>query len=774
MSRLTGFAHAAYQFRELHNNTHREPGEAAIRAGEENMKSQAKTIALRGVSTAAIAFSAALISAPASAQIDEIVVTATKRSESVQSIPVAVTAFGSEELEKGRIQDLSEIADRTPSFSFQKADSTEQELIIRGIGTIRLDSASADPSVGLFIDEVYIGRRGTATPPVFDLQRVEVLRGPQGTLYGKNVVGGAVNLITARPEDTFGGALSASYGNYNAIQSDGYVTGPLANGIAGRLAFFQSSRDGYADNIMTGDELENLDQWGARGAVDVDFNERASLQLTGEWSYTENDGQSRYPVDAVSIDGPGTVRGFGGPATDDVRTSNHPFDPFEKTRTYGLTARFDYDMDWATLTYLSAWRYGNASDKFSQSGLASPPSLTDSIVGQYEEYSAYTQELRLTSNSSGPLNWIGGLYYYNETTNREDTNSATSFAFAGPGTTGDVLDGTYIYTQSAKTQNLAAFGEVNYDVTDAFTLTAGLRYTVDDKELKNKVNCLDYGAPGAIFCVAPLGPAEDQFDIQTEDDWSELTPKFAAEWRATENVFAYASATRGFKGGGWQGKPANETAALLSYNPETAWTYEAGVKTDWADGRFRFNASVFKTDFSDLQVEVLDDTGLTLVVSNAADAKINGVELETVFQPVQQLQLFGTASFLDTEYENFIDSTGRDLSGNQINRTPEFSYTVGFDFEQPVNDTYMVGARATYSWQDEFFWLPENINFEDSYGLLNGRVSFGPQDGNWEVAIWGKNVTDELYRLGIIPFAGDEFSRYGAPATYGVELSARF
>jgi len=723
--------------------------------------------------TASLAVIAAALATPAAAQVDEIIVTATKREESVQSIPVAVTAFGAEELEKARVFDISDVAARTPSFAFQKADSTEQELIIRGIGTIRLDSASADPSVGLFLDEVYVGRRGTATPPVFDLARAEVLRGPQGTLYGKNVVGGAVNLITARPEDTFSGAGSVSIGNYSAVQSSGHVTGPLTESVSARLAFFQSSRDGWAENVQTGDELEDLDQAALRGSMDIALSERARLELTGDWSYTETNGQSRFPVDDPNVPGTGTVRGFGFTGTD-VRTSNHPFDLFEKTRTHGLTAQLEYDFEGATLTWLSAMRYGKASDRFAQAGVTSPPSFTDSVVGQYEEYTGYTQELRLTSTTAGRFSWIGGLYYYHENTEREDTNSADSFAFSGPGTLGDILDGTYRYEQRAGVDNFAVFGEAGYAVTETVTLTAGVRYTVDRKELENRVNCLEFGGPGGILCAAPLGPASDQFDIATNESWSELTPKFAAEWQANENIFVYASATRGFKGGGWQGKPSNEAAALVSYDPEVAWTYEAGIKSDLADGKLRLNGSVFHTDFSDLQVEVLDDTGLTLIVDNAADAVISGVELEAFFSPTEQLNLFATASYLDTEYENFIDSSGADLSGNQINRTPETSYTVGFDFEQPVGNGYQINARGVYSWQDEFFWLPENINKEEAYGLLNGRIGFGPEDAKWEIAVWGKNITDETYRLGVIPFIGDVFSRFGAPQTYGVELSARF
>ena len=209
----------------------------------------------------------ALAQAPAETEIfglEEIVVTARKKAESLQNVPIAVTAIDGDALRASAMTDISDLASRTPSFTFQQQNALEQELFIRGIGTVRLNSATADPSVGVFLDEVYIGRRGTATPPIFDLERVEVLRGPQGTLFGKNVVGGAISFITARPRDEFEGYASVGMGNYGAIASQGYVTGALSDKVKARLSLYQNHHDGYSKNIVNGQELEDLESYAGR------------------------------------------------------------------------------------------------------------------------------------------------------------------------------------------------------------------------------------------------------------------------------------------------------------------------------------------------------------------------------------------------------------------------------------------------------------------------------------------------------------------------------
>jgi iron complex outermembrane receptor protein len=305
------------------------------------------------------------------------------------------------------------------------------------------------------------------------------------------------------------------------------------------------------------------------------------------------------------------------------------------------------------------------------------------------------------------------------------------------------------------------------------SLTVGGRYTNDDKKYRNRSECLDYGAqPGFVFCVAPLGA--EFWSIRTSKDWGEFTPKASLDWRANDDALLYVSAARGFKGGGWQGKPGTEAVALFPYDPETAWTYEVGAKTDWVNGRVRANVAIFHTEFDDLQVEQLDDTGLTLIIDNAASASIDGLELELLFRPWSALQLWLSGSYLDSEYKDFIDSAGNDLSGNRLARTPEFMLAGGVDYNVALTPVLTLDARVEYQWQDDMPWLVENTAYEASYGLLDARIALASRADGWEVALFGKNLTDELYRVDAIPFLGDVFSRFGAPRSYGVQFSKSF
>jgi iron complex outermembrane receptor protein len=734
-----------------------------------------------GISTPAAAENTSTPASLDNDQIEEVLVSARRRGdERLQDVPVAVSVLSDEALRKAGITDLAEVASRTPSFTFGQQIGNQQEVVIRGIGTLRLTGSAAEPSVGTFIDEVYVGRRGTATPPLFDLERVEVVRGPQGTLYGKNVVGGAVNLLTARPSYATSARVAVSYGQFDVFggrdlwEGSAYVTGALSNSVAARAAMYYRKHDGYSQNTLLDEQLDDQDSYAVRGSLLFQPTDALDIHVVADFSHNNSHGQSRRAVDDPSVPGLGAVVASG-LLSDNVRESDAPWTQWEDQDTAGLTARFDYRLGAGrTLTYLSAVRYGDFNGRYSLVGTRSPPSLTDAANGQREKYVGITQDLRLSSDGEGALRWVAGVYFLREDTDIIDNSIATSFlSVLGPGSVGDILDGQFIYDQENITKSSAAYGELSWAMTGALSLTVGGRYTYDDKDYRNRSECLDFGAqPNFIYCVAPLGA---QFwDIRTSKRWSEFTPRVSLDWRTSEDALLYVSAARGFKGGGWQGKPGTEAAARLPYDPEIAWTYEVGAKTRWADGRVLANIAVFHTSFDDLQVEQLDDAGLSLIIDNAASARIDGVELELQLRPVAALQLWLSGSYLDSEYRDFIDSAGNDLSGNRLARTPEFRLTGGVDYTMPVNSDLSLDTRVEYQWQDEMPWLVENTVFEDSYGLLDARVALQARAEQWEVAVFGKNLTDELYRLDAIPFLGDVFSRFGAPRSYGVQFTKSF
>jgi len=355
---------------------------------------------------------------------------------------------------------------------------------------------------------------------------------------------------------------------------------------------------------------------------------------------------------------------------------------------------------------------------------------------------------------------------------RQSRNTANSFLPGGPGSTRDTLDGDNRYIASSETTSYGVFGEIEYDIMPNLTLAVGGRYTTDDKSLDSRAEILSLGPDGDLYSPAPL---LEEYHITPSQDWSEFTPRVALEWKPNDDILVYGAYSTGYKGGGWQGAAPDAAAANKAYDPETATSWELGLKADWLNGRLRTNLALFRTDFEDLQVELLDDVSMTLIVANAADALIQGAEFEVKGRVTPWLTLSASGSLIDAEYQEYTDPLrGISYDGHRIQRTPEYQYTVAADVDYPINDQLSFIASANYSYQDQMYWGPENTNREDGYGQLNGRIGVASQDGRWSLTLWGRNITDELYRISVIPFAGDEVSLFGAPRTFGVRLGVRY
>ena len=731
-----------------------------------------------GVATIAIAAGlpamASAQSAPTNTQensyaIDEVTVTARRRQEAMQDVPLAVSAMGAEELRNQQISDVSQIAMQVPSFTFQSQNALESEMFIRGVGSARLNSATSDPSIGTFLDEIYIGRRGVATPPIFDLERIEVLRGPQGTIFGKNVVGGAINMITAKPTQEFDAGASVAVGNYSTIMADGFVSGPINEKLSARIAVNREQHDGYAHNVIRNEELEDLTSTAVRGTLLWEINDDMRLTVVADASKTDSGGSSRHAVDDPNSPGFGFITPN---ISTDPRTNYSPYEQYANRKTSGLMARFEWDIGNMSLVYLSGLRNGEGHIAWTQAGAGSPPSITDSTLRQYEDYKGLTQEVRLQSDPDKRLRWSTGAYFLREDVKRSSRNTAISFLPGGPGSTRDTLDGDNQFIASSKTQSYGVFGEFDFDLRENLTLSVGGRYSIDEKKLDSRAEILSLGPDGDLYSPAPL---LEEYRINPSKDWSQFTPRIALEWKPTDDILVYGAYSTGYKGGGWQGATPDRAAAQKAYDPEHANSYELGVKADWMNGRLRTNIAAFRTDFEDLQVELLDDVALTLVVANAANAVIQGLELEFKVRATHWLTLSASGSYIDATYKDYIDPLrGVNYGGNRIQRTPEYQYSLSADIDYPIHEKFNFIASANYSHQDTMFWGPENTNREPSYGMMNGRIGVAAPDGRWSLTVWGRNFTDELYRTSVIPFAGDEVSLFGAPKTYGLRLAVRY
>jgi iron complex outermembrane receptor protein len=836
-----------------------------------NFDASGRALKLRAIISGVLGAAAFGAAAPAAlaqqAQggLDEIVVTAQRRETNLQTTAVAITAYTGETLAEEKIFSAADLANSVPAFSLTALSPLDAELNIRGITNTRLDSPTADPSVGTFVDGAYVGRTGDYNFDLYDLERIEVIRGPQGVLLGKNVVGGALSIVTARPEFENSGKLLASYGNYDAMLLSGHVTGGLSENVAGRFSFQYRKRDGFAEDILHNRDVEDIESLQARAQFLWNGGD-SGWTVRGIFDYSQDESNG---INTVAVDG-----GTRSCETSYLRTNcTRPWsnlraylgitDPrkniaqsvqyagegrtqqFLERDNWGITLDVEKDLGSFTVNSLTSYRRVDSAQLYDQTG-AGPEALNWELarwqayiafvnakygtrpatsnngqflfaqpVGEAVVGRAFSQEFRFTSKpSDGRFDWIGGVYYKSDNNRKTDRFIGENFLgavipnAANPLST---LSGENRWFNDGDVENVAVFLQGGWKFTDTVKLNVGVRWTQDDKSGNAQGLVVATGdrfapndprpnvtieglcrrpdntvvSPTPATCVAPnrwVYSAGTGYSQDYAEKWTELTPQATLEWRATDETFLYATVAKGFKGGGYDDTPANPAQAATPFDPETVWNYEVGIKTDLLDNRLRLNADVFYMDYKNLQVTQTNAACLCNLTDNAASAEIKGVEAEFQFAATDALRLSLAGSYVDATYKDFLESaidpsTGQrlDSTGNQLQRTPETQISAGIDFTTGLGAwERALNFRLNYSWQSELYWATDNIAKEDAYGLLDARIGLAPDGAPWEVAVWGKNVTDELYRVNIISFFGEEVSQFGAPRTFGVDFTWKF
>jgi iron complex outermembrane receptor protein len=739
--------------------------------------------------------------------LEEVIVTANRREESLQSVAMAVSAFSEDMMRDQGIVDLKGITERTPGFTMGTFNPGQPQLYIRGIGSNE-DGAGGDQSVIVFIDEVYIGRSAGMDIDLFDLERVEVLRGPQGTLFGKNVVGGAVNMVTRKPTEETVMQVEATLGDYNARTLRGLVSGELSEGVYGKASFSTRRRDGYFESA-----LNSLPQWTGGKVEDTHdinsdsfrmglrFTPSEDLEINLSASHSEIDklGQPDHFIEPPSAPGLShTVSAALIPNYDNkIHTGLFDVAGYFKSTAKSVMGRIDWNInDDVMLTSITSFRNVDAenSDELGPGGVSGSGPLMNLYASvaplgsqilfganfYTDESDTITQELRFTSTDNGPLQWVGGLYYMEEETKRVES-IGVGIALQGidlnlaTGQPNQVVPGTpftllpYIPgsdDQFNTTTSMAIFGQVTYDITDKLSITAGARYTTEEKELDRT---------GKSDGLALLGAAIiGTFDFETSEDWSELTKKVSLQYQQTDDIFWYATYSEGFKSGGYQGMAATEIAASSPFDPEYATLYEAGVKSEWMDNKVRLNASIFTTDYEDLQIlqlllpDSLANAGVNtgvLVTQNAADAVIDGLELEFTAFPMENLTVQGSATWLDTEFDNFSIPAGYsapagnaspDRSGNGLRNAPDFAYNLLVRYDWQLASGASLAAQVDWRYKDLVWQDPDNLEFAavPEYSAGDLRLIYTTPSGNTQVSAWVTNFTDEDYFLHNYPTGG--------------------
>lgn len=735
--------------------------------------------------------------------LEEVIVTAQKREENLQDVPIAITVFSQEALDRSGIVDIQGLSLRTPGFNAGQKDAASSQLSIRGIGSAD-DGAAADNSVIVYVDEVPIGRAAGMDLDLFDLERVEVLRGPQGTLFGRNAVGGAISLVTKKPTEEFEADFETTVGDYNRLDFRGRLSGQIAENLYGKISFSSRDRDGYLDSTI--DEVPNsaalfpnlsqsllddiealdVDVSTIRGALRYVPNDALEVNLSASISTLDQAGPQRVFI------GDGQDFGVGGDALlpgfrDDFQKEFFEDPGFAKIDTKSAAAHVDYSFpDGYQLTSISSYRKVDSSvndvistEAQTRAILATGATRAILIAPAANDFSetseTFTQELRVMSPADQALRFVAGVFYLHEEVRRNETvnlgllqrlGDGSIIVLAPPGESGD--------DQSVSVDSYAAFAQASYELFQGLDLTLGGRFTRDEKDISR------IGTADGIVVAQP-------FFVENSVTFEEFTPKAVISYKPADNFMVFASYSQGFKSGGFQGRGTTALAVGTPFDPEIADSYELGIKTTLFGGRLLLNPTVFHTDFSDLQVvELLRPAGSpqgttsSLITQNAANADVDGFELEYSFLPFAGFELSGTVSLLDAEFVEFFAPAGfesesgaalTDRVGNSLAGSPEFttSHLLRYTLPEPVWSGN-ISAQVEYIHKDKAFGdvanNPDVVRPE--YDVFNLRLTY--QRGgasNWNLSLWVNNVGNEDYLLNNFAQDGGGRALPAEPRTLG-------
>lgn len=720
------------------------------------------------------------------AEIEEVVVTAQKRSQNIQDIGITMSAFTGDTLKEVGALSSQDIAAHTPNVRIiNQFPTSVPTFTIRGVGLNDFNSNN-NSAVGVYVDGVYQTSPAMLGFQLFDVDRVEVLKGPQGTLYGKNTTAGAINFIAKRPTEETEGSLSITYGRFDAGRVEAAIGGGLSETLNGRAAVSYDFSDGNVENRVTGNDLHDVDKlavrflfnWLPSDELDVLLNIHGGRDRSGGPVYyhrglqdPNNLAAECAPVIAGRYDPTQCVDVFGYSDTDgDLHKVDIDHEPKQEDDFIGVSLAVNWDLGSVTLDSITAYeRY----DRFlSEDADASPNNL---VHDQFDdEITQFSQELRVTSNDDGDFSWIAGLYYgKDEIETVQDDNCTTEFAPS-------LCAFAYYRLDLEQTSEvMAVFGHTEWQFTDAFKLTVGARYSYEEKK--------DYFSSTAFALSESDFHAGNLFippftNPDSDETFNNFSWKLGLDWDVSHDILAYASISKGFKSGGFPGGWAfSGPQQLEPFDDEQIIAYEVGIKSTLLEGSLRLNAAAFYYDYIDLQVfGVVEVPGLPPVQSltNAGDAEIKGFEADLIWLIGSGWEVSGGVGVLSTELEDYLGFGGTDASGNNLANAPELTANALVKYTWELDNGRVV-AHMSANYQDEVFFdvFNDPLLSEDAYTLYNGRIAYVSQDDRYTVALWGKNLGDKEYTgmgFHFRGFPGSSFLNAGMQRTYGVTIDYNF
>jgi outer membrane receptor protein involved in Fe transport len=700
----------------------------------------------------------------AATSLEEVVVTAQRREEKVQDVGIAISVLNGDALSKEGVTRVNQLQDKTPSLEIEPAfGSGQPQFRIRGVG-FQDYAANNSPTVGVYIDEVAYPVPVMTQGMIFDIARVEVLRGPQGTLYGRNTTGGAINFITNRPTTDFHAGADLEYGRFDHFVGEGFVSGPISETLRGRIAVGVDEGGAFQHNRVTGESLGDADRVGGRAQLEWTPSARFEARLNLHGGYDHSEAQGLYLFNDFH-----TASGFGpvAPAdTDHFATgwglrpgfaAENGLDPDRKPGKQnsmgGVDLYLDYDLGPAKLSNIASWEHLNRNE------------LGDWDATQYAESdtlwqgveNVFSEELRLTSQTEGPLHYVAGLYYSYQTQNE---------VYASDFTNEFGIDAHISYRQ--RVQSIAGFAQADYAFTDQLKLTGGVRVEDETRKL------IDFTSAFAGSTLLP--------PTSVDTSMSPVTGKLELDFKPQQHVLFYASASKGVKSGGFTTYNTGNAAGIAAFKPETLYAYEIGAKTNLTPN-FQLNASAFYYDYRNEQVLSIVCTANGAVGKFAnAFSHIKGGEVEAIWQS-GGFRISQAASYKKGHFTDFLDvsvpecQAGHgtvfvDRKGEPL-KFPKWSYNGDVSYNWLVGD-YRLTAQADWSWHDKYpSWLGPKYDVE-SYWLANASFTVGPDAGPWSVGVWVRNLFDKDYDLTRNFFVNADIAQPGAPRTYGVRLDYRY
>jgi iron complex outermembrane receptor protein len=763
-----------------------------------------------GTATAHAADAVTAVAAPdaSATALGEVIVTARKTRERLEDVPIPITALKGADLRANghiRIEDLNQL---TPDTNIVITNGHQAAITIRGLGN-NPGNDGLEGSGGVFLDGVYLGRPGMAAMDLIDIDQIEVLRGPQGTLFGKNTTAGAVNITTQAPSYTLGGAVQATYGNYNYQQYQGTVTGPLVSDVlAGRLTAYSTTRDGWVDDVTTGQKVENLDRWGARGQLLYKPTADFSLRVIGEYEREQQSTGAVIQFNNFGATPAALTKLFGvvgvKVTADPSGATAYDNGPLQTgTRQGAASAEANWTHDGFILTSLTAWRNFNYNSSSDTDGTAA-----DVINAGYQVHDTqWSQELRLKFPSMGPVDVVGGLYYFQQDLNMDQITDYGSDAAAWLSGIPNSLLPTYArlspalagllaYNQTRwdvlanpSTRSYAAFGQAVWHVTPVWNITAGLRVT-DER----KYETVSRPAPVSVTTGAPAAALASQAVAPFSVGVQNTAPSYliSTDYHVAPSIMLYASISHGEKAGGVNPNVlgAGQTVNSLKVQPEQATDYEFGVKGDAFARRLSFTVDAFYTDVSDYQATFISTVNGSTVqlLTNVVKVRTEGFEAEATVRPVRGMTLSANGAYDDAFYVSYPDApcpagsavSVCNLTGRPVAGAPRWTGNLDAEYERPVYHDLSLYGAAEFSYRSQFYGYLDDSPYSSTgdYGLLNLRLGVRSTAGHWDLSIWGKNVTDRRYVANYLSYGtllpGAYVPFFADPATFGATLRASF